>query len=542
MKRFGLFVLVGVLAAAGVFAGPKQDSSGGVKASWFSDVSFWNPPANWNLDENTITGTISKATGVQFEMNIPPEDGASKLSLMLISGNLPDVMSVTDATLIKELVASGKVWKMEEFLKQYDPQSHLLRDFPEDVKQAMIFRDGGWYAYPSHINSADARKQFPSIEFYNDDPLYRDGKALMWNLDLLARAGLNQNELLTEAQVLAAWKKVAAMNLTVDGAPVIPLLVDGTRYQDHTLSFLYNSFGAEEVDRNGNYSDRILTPQAKHALSFFNGLVRDGILDPNQLTIDNSQVKAYIASGRVLSFIGNTPDTGIDQAKENFWSAGPIVSADGARPVLGKSLQATSGWISTFISRSAKNPEALAKWLSWMSSPEGMMLAINGFPGVHYNLNSQGLVVYTEKGQVDRDNFTQTGVNAYWPFHHSTWSFSNTLPPPAGHKETYNMQIQCAVGKYKDTAIYDASLLARPSGLIDPNSDLGITELQITNYKKPQIATVITAKTPADFEQAYNTLIAQLQTLGIASLDARINEGVQGNYRLYNSRIQKVNN
>ena len=36
----------------------------------------------------------------------------------------------------KKLVQAGKVWKLEEFLKKYDPESHLLKDFPADVKTA----------------------------------------------------------------------------------------------------------------------------------------------------------------------------------------------------------------------------------------------------------------------------------------------------------------------------------------------------------------------------------------------------------------------
>ena len=50
----------------------------------------------WSSDPNTFMGIITKKTGVKFSMNIPPQDGATKLSLMLVSGDIPDVITVAD--------------------------------------------------------------------------------------------------------------------------------------------------------------------------------------------------------------------------------------------------------------------------------------------------------------------------------------------------------------------------------------------------------------------------------------------------------------
>jgi putative aldouronate transport system substrate-binding protein len=511
------------------------------KAVWFSDVAGWNPPLTWNLDENTVTGTITKNTGVYFEMNIPPEDGAAKLSLMLVSGTLPDVMSITDGNMIRELIEAGKVWKMEELLKTYDPASHLLKDFPNDIKQVLMVRDGDWYAFPSHIASPDAQKTYPPAPFYEDYFKYSINNAFMWDNKVLELAGLSKNDLQTEAQVLAAWRKVKAMNLTVNGAAVMPLMLDAN-YQSTSLWFLLNSFGAEEVDQAGNYHDRLLAPQAKHALKFLNTLYREGIIDAGQLTYDDAQVRANFASGRVLSFMGNPAGMGAEKTHGNYWSSGPIVSSDGARPVMSKAFQPTGGWMQTFISKGTKNPAALAKWLSYMSGSDGIRLAYLGLPGVDYNINAAGQAIITAQGAQNKENQSKTGVFAYWPFHHTAWTYSSIMPAPAGdHPEVNYQQVSCALGKYKDTYIYDASLLERPTGFIDPNSDIGIIQLQIENFKKSQISAIVTAASDAAFESAYNTLISRLKSLGIDQLDAKINEAVQANYRRYSERIQKVN-
>lgn len=85
---------------------------------------------------------------------------------MIASGELPDMMSITDADIYKQLVAADKVWDMKTFLETYDPESHLLKDFPEDIKQALTDTYGGWYSYPSHMESKDNRKVFlPMIRY-----------------------------------------------------------------------------------------------------------------------------------------------------------------------------------------------------------------------------------------------------------------------------------------------------------------------------------------------------------------------------------------
>lgn len=49
---------------------------------------------------------------------------------MIATGDLPDIISLTNGDTINELINSGKVFTMEELMETYDPDSHLLVDFP----------------------------------------------------------------------------------------------------------------------------------------------------------------------------------------------------------------------------------------------------------------------------------------------------------------------------------------------------------------------------------------------------------------------------
>ena len=97
---------------------------------------------------------------------------------------LPDLISVVDSTAISQLVSSGKVWRLDEFLQKYKSDSHLLTSFPEDIKAELIKRDGAWYAFPSHMNSEDAREKWPPTTRYEIVTKYGNNNAIIWNKKL----------------------------------------------------------------------------------------------------------------------------------------------------------------------------------------------------------------------------------------------------------------------------------------------------------------------------------------------------------------------
>ena len=132
-----------------------------VTIDWFSDVSGWGP-ANWNGAETSpLMDSIKENFGVNFEIEQPATDADTKLALMIATDDLPDLISITDNETITQLIESGYVWTIDEFMEEYDPDSHLLSDFPEDVKEAVINSYGDFWFFPSHIDSVDHRETYP---------------------------------------------------------------------------------------------------------------------------------------------------------------------------------------------------------------------------------------------------------------------------------------------------------------------------------------------------------------------------------------------
>ena len=266
---------------------------------------------------------ITKKTGLTFSYNIPAQDGDTKLSLLMVSSSdFPDVITTVGPDMSQKLTKSGKVWKLEEFLKKYDPQSHLLKDFPADIKKQLVKRDGDWYAIPSHMASDDLKKQFPpSSSYFADKAKYGENKGIYINSNILKQAGLSLDDLKTEDGLLAALKKVKDMKLAVNGQPVIPLQLNGKDYHGESLQFLERTFGAMPIDKDGKYRDILFAPETKHAIEFLFKTAQGGYFDPGQITMDNAAFEANLLAGRVFCFIGNTANANLKSWISGFLPA-----------------------------------------------------------------------------------------------------------------------------------------------------------------------------------------------------------------------------
>ena len=501
-----------------------------VTATLFCDVNHWNPPA-WDLSEDSITGKITKKTGVQLDTTVPAQDADLRLKILMVNDELPDLISVTDETVISQLVTSGKVWNLEEFLKKYKPDSHLLKDFPEDLKKEMIRRDRAWYALPSHINSEDARAYWKQDEFWTNYQDYSDNNAIIWNIALLKEFGIDTENLQTMEQVLAAYEKVKGKK-TKAGQTVIPLLVDGKNYRDPTLKYLEGTFGAEWVDENGDFKDILLQPQTKTALSFLNIAVRKGYMDSSQLTWENLKVKETLDTQPVLCFIGNIANTGIEQG--DWTSTGVILSPDGSSPVMGKSKRA-NGWMSTFVSKKCKHPEEVAEFIDYMTSVDGMMDWYYGEEGEDYTVGEDGKYYRTKQGQKLAD---VSHLGTWWMFENTAWERS---VQGITRQEEDMYQVMAQYGSNKHTVIYDASLLFMPADLLADNNKIKDIQSSIELWKTDSISQVVLAESEEAFEQEYEKMLQGLYERGIEQLDDKKNEAYQENCRVYGSKIEKVN-
>lgn len=514
-----------------------------VSIYWYSDVTGWGP-SGWanGVTSSPLTDAIKEKTGVSFEIEQPPTDADTKLALMIASNDLPDLISITNSDVINQLIDADKVWLMEEFLQTYDPDSHLLTDFPEDVKNAVINKWGAWYSFPSHMESSDHRETYPmSCDIFEDNVTKGHNSAIMFNKSIMDELGITAEDVQTESGFYAACEKVKNSGYTVDGQSVIPVVLHGNLWISSSLDgIISETFGVIPVNGEGNYRRREMNPGYKNALNFVNTLIRNEYLDVNTLTLDENANLSYVESGRVFCWIGN-PAQSSKLAELNITSFGPILADSGAVPAAGINMLAGTGWIQTFVSKDCKNPEALAKAISFATSEEGLWLNYYGVEGEDYTLQSDGTMVRTEEGQARYESEYNSNI-WLWPFNDTDF-FWNTTPGPEEGTQEYAYGIaNAAFGKYEDTYLYDSGLLSFvDTNVIEPSSDLGIKAGQITNYLEGQKAKIVSAASEAEFEQEYQNMIDTLNGYDVTAIDEELNKFLQANYELYGEKIENPN-
>lgn len=457
-----------------------------IQLSWYSDYIFWIPPAGEEGGE-----AVADNTGVRIKYIIPEDNGDIRLSLMMANRNMPDIVSVSDPVMIRHLVDSGEVWRIDELMETYLPDSHLLADYPGDVKEGLIQRDGGWYGLLSNLHSRENRKRYGQPDaFWEEMQRQKSDYGIIWNKSLLKRMGISLSHLGTEEEVLAVFQMVLDKEITVNGKSVIPLLVDGSRYQKTTLQVLFGFFGAQTLDAQGRYREEILTEEGKHALQFLNEMVQNDYVDPEQFVMTPYQVRRTLNSGQALCFIGDIASSGIDP--EKWVSNGVILSSDGAKPVLSEACRESRS-MTTFISKSCEHPESAARWLDYMTSEEGM-------------------AAYLEDCEEE-----------WWPLRNDDWYYSVKQSPD--EKETAWKQLLCAFVRTPETRM-QAQIPLFPVS----NQRLRELETAVNGCKTDKINTLVMEESREAFEREFEIFREELESNGIREL-----EELKGDYMIQNT-------
>lgn len=527
-------------AASGQTAVAGNAAAGEVTLDWYSCVSGWGP-SGWTsgVTDSPLTLALKERFGISINYEQPATDADTKLGLMIATGDLPDIISTADSDMVNQLVSSGMVYTMEELLQTYDPESHLLVDFPEDIKQKVIDTWGAWYSLPSHLESPDMREVYTPNGLYLDGLDYGHNSAIMFNETIMNELGISLEDVQTEKGFYEACEKVKNSGYTVGGQPVIPVVLHANIWIDHSLdAIIRETFGVTPVDENGHYRHIEMDPGYKNALYFVNQLIRNGYLDVNSLTLDEAANKVDIEGGRVFCWIGN-PAQSTKKETVPWVSAGPILADNGATPVAPVNQQAGRGWIQTFVSKNCENPEAAAKLLSFGSSEEGLALNEFGVEGEDFEF-VDGIAILTEKGvkQKEEDYANNMGL---WPFANTDFAYS-AKPEPDHTDEYYHLVITSAIAMYEDTYMYDSGLLDFANGtVLEPSSNLGIMLSQAENYLESQKAKIVSAASDELFEQEYQNMINTLNSYSISEIDAEYDKLLQQEFEKYGKAIENVN-
>ena len=302
---------------------------------------------------------VGKMVDIEI-VKVPAGNYAEKLSLMIMSGDVPDLIYFQGGD--DKLAAQGILENMQPYVDKSSYIKSLLD--PHSVQRLASYPYIVWIAPPrvrTPVMRRDWYDSLPSAKAVTANPTVDTYYTLF--KDLVAQKGASYGICVTGA---------------TNGVEELDAIFDA--------SFGITSTWLKGADGNWVYSR--VTPFEKQKLEFYAKLYKDGLLDPEFLTKkwDSKEQVFYegkagmipgVSPGSIDVYVNkmmksqNTDLVTLPPAKGKFQGYTPFVDV----------TKESRGWA---IATSSKVKDAAFAVLDFMWSPAGLKIAKLGMPGLHF--------------------------------------------------------------------------------------------------------------------------------------------------------------
>ena len=292
---------------------------------------------------------------IKYLWSVPQVQYEQKLNAQIAANDLPDIMSVT-AVQLKTLVDSEMVYDMTKVFADYaTPFTKKMMEDDNNVAITQCTFDGKLMALPN----VNGNKDGVNMLWIRQDWLDKTGREAPKNVD----------ELVELARIFT--EEDPDQNQKDD---TYGIAVNNTIYTGglNDLTGFFECFGTNPggwvEGQNGKAESGLIQPQIKQGLSVLAEMYKNGLLDKEFSTKDNSKVSEDLVAGRVGMFFGQhwvafwpLLDSH-NFNKEADWIAYPIPSVDGT-PAKSMIHGSAGGFYA--VNADCKYPEAAVKLLNY---------------------------------------------------------------------------------------------------------------------------------------------------------------------------------
>lgn len=449
------------------------------------------------------------------------EDTENKINIMATSGDLPDVIQFWTGKIdvFHRLADAKLIMPVDELIDKYMPNFKSFND-PAVLDAFRNEKDGKLYVLPSFTIPPDKAEEYVKVNWV---PFVRR--------DILKKTGMKSIDSLDDLyNFLKAAKQV--------DKDIIPMSV----VEQELFGVM---FGMEpykcKVDHD---SQRILNkwylPEHLEALKYLARLFREELLDQEFYTTKMDDGIEKVKAGRVAFCFGSVgwapswfnpalkakypddPDKVFDVIKMprkeglgkiNYWTYSPY------------------GWSMACISKTAKDPVRLAKFIDWSFTDYGNTVLWFGAPSKEgsYWYEEDGKIMFNEAvvNKFESGEITNNaGTWNYWFVHRGTLDSSNLSKIAIGYKPTEGdilADLAQELNKedvYTDLKIENFKLAEK--GPVAKEKDTNIQTL----YEKWEADIVMRSKTDEEVESKYKEMVAELEQAGCIEVEKE-------NYQIY---------
>lgn len=468
---------------------------------------------DWN--DNEFYQEMERRTGVHLEMEmVSSADYQTNFNLMIASGTLADLIYVGAsyyAEGVDAAIDDGYFLDLTDLVDEYMPNYQKVRT--SDIQYELLSTtDSGRLGAVYELRQS---KQGPWL-------------GLWIRQDWLDDLGLDTPVTFDDYhEVLTAFKNEKGAT-----APLI-LNFSGSDGEFGTMSGGLNVLNSWQLDETGKVNFGPYMDAWKEYVTIMNQWYNEGLIDPDFMATDErtaDMAKVVTGASGLFAALYTMPsvyEAASEDSNMNLAPVNPPVKNEGDEIHIRLRDSYTSG--NTAISADCENPEVAMRWLDYLFTEEGALLANYGIEGDTFEFNEEGEPEFTDKILNNENGWTMTQTVASY------------LCPSAGIANWSDWTRELAGVPEKDQTCYDvwsefSDDWRLPSSVTltqDESTERAALYADISTTVKEQTAQFISGA--LDIESNWDAYIASLESSGIE----RAIEITQAAYDRYLARVQE---
>lgn len=541
-----LWLLLG-MAPAGVLAGGSEP----VTLTMWIHEGYTGYVGRWGKDP--ISAYITEKTGVTFD--IMTGDGTNddtKLNMMINAGNTPDIIITTKTSNVAyPLQNENAVQDISKLAYEYKAEN-LIRLLEECESFNLKFQR---YANGNYWAGSDA-PLYVWPDYFVDKYTYENYRlnTIQERDCWISRKDIYYDKMgapviKTIDDLTAYFKAVRDMELKdINGNPIAVLGLQPAPGLIDTFAAIFSGTDKEIIRlEDGRIVNNYELPAYKEALVYLNMLYRENILDQEIFTETYDQWREKLIAGGIGTMVMyywhvDGANAILKDTEYGYWAmpSENTPRAEGIDVVAmnhGWNIGVEFGWRSTMISETCKDTAAAIRFLDFMYSHEGQMLAWFGLPGEYYSpveawdaaslpaLQSKELHVEqtaqyaADKDRLGADFAKETGLG-YWMFWciHGYREFQ--VSKEGGTQEdpytTYAREQVLKLSNYdlKQCMLRDVKALSFA------NDETKLINKAIGEIRTRWTAQIVMADSEEQARANYDAMIQEMEGAGLKELDA----------------------
>ena len=496
--------------------------------------------------EAAIIKNVFEKTKVHVKFMVPNMPESEKMSIMVASGELPDIIQYWDSVLFNKMVDAGHIIALDEMIEDYAPNLDMylgklknkLRD-PEDGK---IYHIPTGY----RIDGVETLSNCGDMFSFRSDFIKESGMKIPKNYDdfyqLCKAFKAAHPDQIPFSMILNGDRVLSAISTNMGlyglkSSDYIHLKDDGT------LQYFF------KPEQNGEF------------LKLLNTMYREGLMDREAPILAEDALKQKLASMKVFStmlypYRAQQATNEVFEQKNidaMFLDFLDFRANDSVEKMTYAPYDASggAGWA---ITKACKDPARFMKFVNWCNTEEGYMQAFFGFVNTDGE-DKEGFDYFIDKSKGNALTGTKWATEMWekdsaWNKTRGLWQLDfafNLCNVPGGKYDFLAVEADHSAWwderttkyhaefgikgtdwvKYMTAGSWDASYINNLS--VTSDSDEAIALQKANQLLKENIGKIVASKTDDAFNLAYADLLKRIDDAGIAKWEAKVNE-------LYNQR------